>query len=237
MGFGLLFIGYFIAFIMSINGYSFVFRLAGYVVMALALIRLRRFERRFYYAYLSSLLLIIFGIWDFIYGIADKLKYELPAWISAAKPASGGAIFITEAALNVTLLLSIAALAGGVGLVRQQRGAWRNVIITGVYYILAARMLFFPGNIEANRYLLPTALLLWLCWRVLNLILIFSCYMRICPEGDEDMPEREPRFKSIREFFDKTARSKKETQEFQTGGNTLDGSDDNITKGEGRHKK
>jgi len=238
MGFGLLFIGYFITFIMSINSFGFVFRLAGYVVIALSLMRLRRFERRFYYAYLSSLLMILFGICDFIYGVADKLKYELPAWISAAKPAANWAIFMTEAALNFTLLLSIAVLAGGVGLARLQRGAWRNMIITGVYYILdTTRMLFFQGNIEANRYLFPIALLLRFGCVILNLIIIFSCYMRICPEGDKDMPERESRPKFVRAFFDKWSRSKKEFQEYRPGEDTRDGSDGNITKGEGRHNQ
>jgi hypothetical protein len=225
MGFGLLFIGYFITFVMTLNNFKFIIAPVGYVVILLALLRLRRYERRFHYALICSMLLILFGSYNFLHGGAEKLGIALPAWDTVIKPAADWVLFIAEAALSIALLLAIAALAGGLELTGQRRAAWRNTILVGVYFITdTTRMTLFPGSAAANQYLLPPVLLLRLCYTALNLILIYSCYMRICPEGDEDMPEREPRFKFIRELFDRTGRARKETQEYRDNQSTHDGS-------------
>ena len=165
MGFGLLFIGYFITFVMTMNNFKFIIAPLGYVVTMLALLRLGRFEPRFYFALICSLLLILFGAYGFLHGGADKLGIALPVWVSAAKPAVDWALFITEAALNITLLVSISALAEKVGLGRQQHGAkWRMIVVGGYYVLDTTRMLYFWNDAKANSFLVPVALLFKLLW-------------------------------------------------------------------------
>lgn len=238
MGFGLLFIGYFITFVMTLNNFGFIFGLAGYLVMALALLRLCRFERRFYPALICSLLLILVGAYYFLCEGAGRLNIELQAWVLAAKPAAEVTIFITEAALNIALLRAIANLAGGLELTRQCRSAWRNMVLVGVYFIIdTTRMLFFLDNQAAGRYLIPITLLLRLGWTALNLVLIFSCYMRICPEGEEDMPEKKSGLESIRRFLEGAGRTRKETREKPDGENTQGVPAGKKTKRERGHRK
>ena len=44
----------------------------------------------------------------------------------------------------------------------------------------------------------------------LNLVMLFSCYMRICEEGDEDMPTRPSKIKLVNKMND--ALNKKQEQ-------------------------
>ena len=53
MGFGLLFLGYIAAFLMSLNSFGFVFRLTGCAIMLSALTKLTDFERSFNLARIS----------------------------------------------------------------------------------------------------------------------------------------------------------------------------------------
>ncbi len=240
MGFGLLFIGYFITFVMTMNNFKFIIAPLGYVVTMLALLRLGRFEPRFYFALICSLLLILFGAYGFLHGGADKLGIALPVWVSAAKPAVDWALFITEAALNITLLVSISALAEKVGLGRQQHGAkWRMIVVGGYYVLDTTRMLYFWNDAKANSFLVPVALLFKLLWIASNLVLIYSCYMRICPEGDEDMPVKEQKLGFVKKFLEETSRARKEIQEYRAeqNKNTQDPSDGDKPKRERGHKK
>ena len=43
MGFGLLFVGYFIAFLMSVNNYGFAFEIVGYAIMLSAVGKLSEY--------------------------------------------------------------------------------------------------------------------------------------------------------------------------------------------------
>jgi hypothetical protein len=67
-----------------------------------------------------------------------------------------------------------------------------------IYYaVMIIISLPFPFIQDVYKYLevnLSFTLVLFIfnyLWRFLNLALIFSCYMWICQEGDEDMPEKE----------------------------------------------
>jgi hypothetical protein len=199
MGFGLLFIGYFITYVMSLNSFGFIFRLLGYTVMSLSLLKLRDYEYGFAYPLSCSLALVLLGIYSFIQEGAAKLAIALPEWFSAAGGIAVWAEFILNIALNLTVLYAAALLAARLELQKQRTAAWRNMVLVGIYFVLE---FLGMGPLAKNqmyiKYFAQPTLLLQLIWSVLNLSLLFSCYMYICPEGDEDMPAKNAK----NNFFD-----------------------------------
>lgn len=219
MGFGLLFIGYLLTFLFSLNSFGFIFRLLGYALMASSLIRLRDFEPRFTYPLCGSFILILTGISDFISEGAAKLDIVLPAFMSSISAVVIWVELIASVAFNLTLLYAIAALARRLGLNKQSSSAIRNMVPTGIYFILEIiGMGPLSGNASFIKYFGLISLLIMLVWIVLNLILIFSCYMYICPAGDEDMPKRKTGIgfiDKIREESDRRMENaKKETTDY-----------------------
>ena len=48
--------------------------------------------------------------------------------------------------------------------------------------------------------------LLYFAWIILDLVLIFKCYAKICDEDDVDMPLKKSRFAFVNKFREETAR-------------------------------
>ena len=61
-------------------------------------------------------------------------------------------------------------------------------------------------------------ILLLLISMALYLVMIFSCYMYICPEGDEDMPRHESKFDFVNKMRNesdrRTEQAVRETEEY-----------------------
>ncbi len=107
---------------------------------------------------------------------------------------------------NIMLLVSIYKIAEDTEVKSIQAKAKRNIFLMLVYYAVTFFfMIPLPFIQDAYTHLnvnYSFGLVLFLyysLWRFLNLCIIFSCYMWICKEGDEDMPEKEHTF-----FFKKS---------------------------------
>ncbi len=236
MGFGLLFIGYLLTFLFSLNSFGFIFRLLGYALMASSLIRLRDYEPRFKYPFCFSFILILTSISDFISEGAAKLDIVLPAFISSISAAVVWVELIASFAFNLTLLYSIAVLARRLGLNKQSGWSIRNMVPTGIYFILEIiGMGPLSGNTSFIKYFGLLSLIIMLVWIILNLVLIFSCYMYICPAGDEDMPKKKTGIgfiDKIREESDRRMENaKKETTDYYVNKQT------SKPKGKKKNKK
>jgi hypothetical protein len=64
-------------------------------------------------------------------------------------------------------------------------------------------------------------------------ILIFGCYMRICPEGDENMPRRESKIPFINKFAE--ALEKRENEAIERTRREIEEKKKNLANG--THKK
>ncbi len=207
MGFGILFVGYLLSFFVSLVNYGYIIRLAGYALMAISLIKIREYGREFTYPLIGSFVLILYGIYDLIYQGAGLLAIKLPEAMQNAGEVMSILHVVLVVAFNLLLLWAIYSITRRLELFKQRNAAVRNAIFVVLYFALN---ILGIGPLKANEiytkyFGLPT-LLLQLVWIVLISILIFSCYMFICPEGDEDMPRRESKIGFINKMAEESDR-------------------------------
>ena len=193
MGFGLLFISYLFLYSFPYKTLDITPDFLGFIIAFLGIRLLAEYGcgwekvKSFMYALLPvsfiTLVLQILGltpitlpfmeIWNYVY-IAFLLVY------------------------NILLLMAIYGIANDTGVISIKVRAQRNLVLTVLYYgIMLLISLPISSVQEAVAYLSDKyafGLIMYLfgyTWLILNSILIFSCYMRICREGDEEMPEKE----------------------------------------------
>ena len=219
MGFGILFVSYLLSFFISMVNYGYVIRLAGYALMTLSLLKIREYGREFNYPLIASGVLVVYGIYDFIYQGANAVSVKLPEFFASASAAMAYVNIIVIVGFNIALLYAIYSISSRLELDKQRNAAVRNAIFVMVYFVLT---ILAMGPLRSNEayakyFALPT-LLLQLGWIILNIILVFSCYMYICPEGDEDMPRKQSRIGFVNKLMEESDRrmeqASKDTQEY-----------------------
>lgn len=192
MGFGLLLIGYFVTFIMSLTLYGWAFRFVGYTVIAYSCVKLREYFPKFTYVFYSAAALWITGGVETVCGALQLFGSEA-AWISDVTVWVNYAITVLVFAFHMLMLWAIRGAAGEVGLEDKKISALTDMILVCVGF--AARAMALAGLIPMG-----LSLLIQLVWTVMVLVLLFGCYMRICPAGDEEMPRKESRIGLVNKF-------------------------------------
>lgn len=190
MGFGCLFIGYFFANMMPPVGSPLsVMKIIGYPLMVAALYRLAPYHKRFFYSFFVSLATLPFAVYYGLFGLSAFGVFPAYAFLSGTFYNVVQILYlVVSLTLHILVLWAVAGLSAELKQAPIRTLAWRNVTFVGVYFLLRFLMLLpFP---VLQRLIGPT-LLIWLCMVFLNLFLLFRCYRYICPEGDEDMPDRE----------------------------------------------
>ncbi len=197
MGFGLLFIGYLLFF-------SFPFKetlnlppdLFGFIITYIGIRslaeygcgweNLKRYYSVIFPASILNLTLQLVNIFGMLTEIREIWDYAYEALIIV---------------YNLLLLIAIYKIAVETEVKSIQAKAKRNIILMVVYYatmlIISLPLPFIQDvykHLEVNFSFTLVLFIFNYLWRFLNLALIFSCYMWICQEGDEDMPEKERTF-------------------------------------------
>ena len=207
MGFGLLLIGYFIATLMSFNIFGAVFRVIGFSVVAYASKKLSDYHRCFSLLTLASALALgvallgsAVSISNFLYDnmiISEKLIND------GLANAFGYARYACELVFTVVLCVAIALLAKETGELKLTYVAVRNLVIYGVYFILQF-ICWLPheyvGNLLQFTALPAVVQLISFVVILLNILMIFSCYRKICDEGDVDMAQKPSRFEFVNQM-------------------------------------
>lgn len=191
MGFGILVIGYFISFIMSMTLYGWAIRLVGYIIMASACMKIKEYFPHFKYSILVLALLMLSGGADTVFEILRLIGHS-PIWLEQALVVNGYARFIFQLAFHFALLISISFAAGEVDLPDKRISAVTDIVAVSFSSFMYILSLTYTG-------IGSVAVLVGLAANIMVIVLLFSCYMRICPEGDEEMPRR----KSSIPFIDK----------------------------------
>lgn len=191
MGFGILVVGYFITFIMSMTLYGWAIRLVGYIIMASACMKLKEYFPHFKYSILVLALLVLSGAADAAIEISKLVGFS-PAWLSQAAVINGYARFVLQLAFHFALLISVSFAAGSVDLPDKRISAVTDIVAVSFSSFMYILSLTYPS-------IGSVAVLVSLAANIMVMVLLFGCYMRICPEGDEDMP----RHKSNIPFIDK----------------------------------
>lgn len=198
MGFGLLFIGYFVAYVMS---YVFIPKLFGCLVMLVGVIKLSEYELGFKKCIpilgvmsAASTYMLVRNVFEY-FKIDSAIFNELAVNIVSVGEELVGFLF------HIFLLIAISKIAKDTGLENVSFRAMRNLIVVAAAEVAYLLMSFLPKDSSVvTEVLFWVALALRLIWVVLNLVLLASCYRLICDESDVDMPDREinvPVFKQM----------------------------------------
>lgn len=219
MGFGILFMGYLITYLLSLNPYAAVTRLAGYIVCLVALGNLRRHNRWFAYTHMVCIPLLAFSAGNAAIEIVSRILGErAPVGLSTATDVMEVVMTLMVLVFHACLLLAIYTIAKDTDLPRLARSARVNLVVTAGYAVLTGIWALPVELGESDGMTLNLMLfLLQLVWIFLNLFLLFRCYMWICLEGDEDMAQKPSRFAFVNRFREKqAARNQKAVDEAKT---------------------
>ena len=194
MGFGILLLGYPLILSVTLHSMGFCFEILGYLIMFRALTVLSEYGKYFRYAKYAVSALIPFGAFSLIlqcfswFGAKD-LYESISAVVSV--PYS---ILLSAALLvfHMLLLIAVKTIAREVDLPKLVTEATRNIIVTWLYFaaVIVSCFLNVPAVTDHLPYykVLGYVSIFGVIWILLNLKMIFVCYMRICLPEDLDMP-------------------------------------------------
>ena len=202
MGFGLLFVGYFCATLMSINVAGAFIRILGYGIAFIASRKLNKYNRSFEMLSWMSLLMLFVAV---LLAASDVSTFLYEGLIidnnflgETYRAFVGYVEMALSFAFNAVMLYSIKSIAEETEVTKISIAAVRNFIFICVYYILNIFcMLPFAFSKAATKYLSAPVLILYFVWIILNLVLIASCYARICDENDVDMARKPSKFEFV----------------------------------------
>lgn len=191
MGFGLLFLGYLLQINFVYAGFTDIF---AYLLIFAGITKLSVYNRSFKRARIVLFPLIAVGG---VYFVVEVLRF----FVTDSDLLKSAGDFISIISLVLVAIFSYFTLSGiekiaqDTELPRIGARAVRNIFLGSVYYILALILLInHPTINDMNRYLGVPHWLFGLAFMVLNAMLIYSCYMWICLEGEEKMPVKPSRF-------------------------------------------
>ena len=126
-----------------------------------------------------------------------------PAWLTAIH--YGYAVF--KLLFSLCLLYSLYLITAQTGVEKLRKKSIRLALYTAVFFFVEHFLPSFLPRFGIALSASQTAglqMLLNICCILINATLIFGCYMWICLEGDEDMPDnRKHKYKTPFDYFDR----------------------------------
>lgn len=207
MGFGLLFVGYVFTYLIGFTKYTAGAILIGCCLMYSGLSRLRNYNPTFKRA-IYIIIPIFFAKLYLCGGLIDEIfELNIPFFRGTVSIVLNVIEQVLDLAFHFALYTAVKSITSDLDLYKLNNSALRNIILTFMYYIPALLWMLpitLADTVKTGfGYLL---IILRLFISVLNSILIYSCYMHICPVGDEDMPIKKSRFAFINKLREETAR-------------------------------
>ena len=208
MGFGTLFIGYFL--LLNLTYYGFTDIIAA-AVMLLGLYKLSRVNRYFKLSAIASTVFLTFSLGELGIAAYEMFARNIDSHVLVSVMSIVRCLII--GALTVLMLLGIEAVAREVEIDSLPNKARRMAIVSGIVYaawvILEAPLSFVNDYVLAVLSLIT--IIATLALLVINLTLIYTCYMKICMPGDEDITREKPsRFEFVNEYRARKAEREEE---------------------------
>ena len=221
MGFGLLFIGYIATYLLYLaGGYGCFPAIIGCFLMLYALTLLTEYEPRFKYAFFAAIPMTLCWGYFAAIEISALLGGALPGFLSwnGTKNTFIYIRSVFDLIYHIALLMSISKIADNTGITKIKSNSYRNLIIYIIFFVAEIIDYFTPVTSQYSLYIFLSVLILWLLELILNGSCIFSCYMKICDEGDLDMDAKPSRFKVINdlraEYDRRELKAQKESREY-----------------------
>ena len=205
MGFGLLFIGYFVATLMSFHMFGAFVSVVGYGIIIGASLKLSKYNNFFRLLSVGAAAMMAVYAIIAVSDIGDFLYSEMLISKNIFTDTFDSVLEYVDIAANfffvVALLFSIRSIAKETEVFKLVYNSTRNLTFWCVYYVLILiGRLPFPFTEDYIAAFGPFSIALYFVCIVLNLVLIFSCYARICDENDVDMAQKPSRFKFVNRF-------------------------------------
>lgn len=199
MGFGTLFFGYLFLFnTVSFTGFT---KIIAYLIMLLALLKLRPYNPPFKSAFISLIPLSLMGLVLFYLDAADLLSFSVSA---DAITYCAVITSVLEFVFSFYLLKGLQAISKETGVYVLEVRAFRNRLFTVLYYLLfILGQIPWKGGAVFWAYYSIVILLFGFAVMILNAKLIYNCYMWICLEGEEDMGRRRSSFKPLDKLYER----------------------------------
>ena len=179
MGFGWLFIGYFVATVMTLNPIGSIIRVIGYGLIGYGAKKLAQYHRSFRWVGVGACLMLAVSAGLAVSDVTDYLYQNLI--LDNRLIADGGRAVIGYIEKGVSLLFhgallwAIRATAIETEVMKLATRAVRNFVFICLYYFVYLISLLPLGGIRAAAgELALIAWILYLVWILLNLLLIFS---------------------------------------------------------------
>ena len=211
MGFGLLFSGYFITELMSFHSFGYLTRLVGFIIMAIAAKKLAAYERTFSFVGIAACVMTAISLLGTASGISGILYnnfiIDAPLFSSTAQMIYNHTENVLDLIFNLLLLWAIRKISLATDIEKNAYAAARNSVFLIIYYAMYY-IAFLPFEFAADyvRYFSAPVMLLYIVCLILNSILIYSSYAKICDEGDVDMPRKPSRFEFINKIREESDR-------------------------------
>ena len=198
MGFGILFIGFFL--LLNIPYHSYTDAISA-VVTLYALYKLSGINLNFRRASTAAAAFSVFGLIEFLYSavIVFFPSLNIPLVFTLLSIVRYAVI----CTLSVLTFLGMRDVSNEVGLRVIAIKCERVIYMTYPIYalsVISEILSFFPLPFTVMQYVAVTILVCNMALIVISLTVIYSCYMRICMPEDEDMPEKESKFKFVNAF-------------------------------------
>ena len=223
MGFGLLLIGYFMASVMSFNVFGAFFKLAGYALAFFGIKKLAQYHKSFSFLALSCISVIAISAGCAIGNLSDFLCDNQ---IVSEKLISDTLVnvftyarYALEFVFNALLCISVFAISKETGAPKLVYISIRNLVIYCLYFIL--QVVCWVPTEAVRAFLEKTALPAWvlilnLLILILNVLMLFSAYTKICDESDVEMKQKPSRFEFINRMREeKEERARQRAQRYK----------------------
>ena len=194
MGFGTLFLGYlFCTIAFSFPGYIKIF---SYLILLLALLKLRRYNRHFSSAWFAALPLCLSGLLYLAVEVCSSLHLLDAGQIELFVQIASVLCNALELACFFPLLSGLQSLAKETDVYVLEVRSFRNRIFTTLYYLLfIAGQFNYPPEYRVFLIRYNIVILVFgLAVAFLNLKLFYNFYMWICLPEDAEMERKESRF-------------------------------------------
>ena len=220
MGFGLLFIGYFMTVlnVPMLGMFGTLIRIGGCAIMLCAVLKLRRYCKSFELSLIGvSLMLAMSAVILFVN--VDSLLYD-NLLVQNRFVTDFGKTVVGYVEQGVSFVFISLLLWGMFNIARETEekkvltGTIRNYIFICVYYLVYL-ISFLPFNgirSAKNEFAVITWILYFVCIG-LNLFLVFTAYAQICDEDDIEMDKRTANIPFLNGFVDAFEQKAKKARE------------------------
>lgn len=198
MGFGTLLFGYFLTFAFSLSRVYFFTDIIGALVMLWAFSKLIQYNRYYDGAAVAGIIFTVLCI----VGCVTMFFHVQIEWLSILLNCLKAA---AACVLHIFTFLGIRGIAKGAGAPALAEKALRNLVMTGLYYVLYYGVLvtspLYPNMVS---YISFVVYIYWFIAFFCNLVLFYRCFGMLYPaDGDPMARQKRSRFAFINKLNDK----------------------------------